>query len=202
MKMEVDGLEEGEVMEVAGSAVADGTITPDATMAEGEGVDECDECGERVKSEECDDSDDSDDDEGSLGSLKDFIVDDDDVESSEEEEEEDDDDDEGIGGGGRVVEDCDDCEAELRELMDGNAPLDVDKYGNTLTHGLRRSLRRGKAPVRFTDEIQREIRRAFLDDVPADELDAALDSDTDDKNSSDTSDEDFEDPEDFEDFEK
>tara|TARA_B100000475_G_scaffold88931_1_gene64185 strand:+ start:174 stop:872 length:699 start_codon:yes stop_codon:yes gene_type:complete len=106
---------------------------------------------------------DVDDDEmsdDSEGSLVDFIVKDDMIESEVEEDE-------------TSLAD----ESEIKELFKGLENMDcanLIESSNFNSQGLRRSRRNTQQPVRFTEQYAADIAKTMLDDIPDDELSAAL----------------------------
>lgn len=106
---------------------------------------------------------DMDDDEmsdDSEGSLVDFIVKDDMIDSEVEDDE-------------TSLAD----ESEIKELFKGLENMDcvnLIESSNFNSQGLRRSRRNTKQPTRFTEEYAADIAKTMLDDIPDDELSAAL----------------------------
>mgnify|MGYP001250682111 CR=1 FL=1 len=106
---------------------------------------------------------DVDDDEmsdDSEGSLVDFIVKDDMIESEVEDDQT------------SLTE-----ESEIKELFKGLENMDcanLVESSNFNSQGLRRSRRNTKQPTRFTEEYAADIAKTMLDDIPDDELSAAL----------------------------
>lgn len=106
-----------------------------------------------------DEDEDSDDSEGS---LVDFIVKDDMSESDVDDDEEE-----------KSLND----ESEIKELFQGLESMDCANLlesSNYDNQGLRRSSRRRTQPMRFTEQYAADIAKTMLDDIPDDEIEAAL----------------------------
>lgn len=120
-------------------------------------------------------SGDSDDD---AGSLVDFIVDD----NGEEEEEED------FFGSADFEEAHDDAtdDNEVAQLLSSLLPAEREAVVRLVTQpsaeaSVRRSTRASRSPLRYVQEYADDVARVMLEDIPDDEIDAALGDDDDDE---------------------
>jgi len=116
---------------------------------------------------------DSEDDDDSEGSLVDFIVKDDDDENFESLNE----DDKSVSMDASMDIDLH-PKNEIEDLFDGlksmKCDLNILKKNTINEQGIRRSTRQKKIPLRFTEEFKEDIQKCLLDDIPPEELPAAL----------------------------